>query len=134
MCWRPPPNDNNLSPTTTILESRFPHLEGKGISEQRPPVNNGHYFWVPRMVVIHRFDCIFFVQIADCGLVYFFPFSFKTPLPLPSLPIHSPSRSSAVHFSKQIFTCSTKRMTFYWSSFNKMIKPLGSVVKNLCWF
>ncbi len=29
-------------------------------SEQRPPVNNGHYFWVPRVVVIHRFDCISF--------------------------------------------------------------------------
>ena len=26
---------------------------------QRPPVNNSHYFWVPRGVVVHRFDCIF---------------------------------------------------------------------------
>jgi hypothetical protein len=28
-------------------------------SEQRPTVNNGHYFWVPRVVVVHRFDYIF---------------------------------------------------------------------------
>ncbi len=26
------------------------------ISDQRPPVNNGHYFWVPRVVVVYRFD------------------------------------------------------------------------------
>ncbi len=26
-------------------------------SEQRPPVNNGHYFWVLRVAVVHRFDC-----------------------------------------------------------------------------
>jgi len=26
-------------------------------SEQRPPVNNGHYFGVPRVVVVHKFDC-----------------------------------------------------------------------------
>ena len=25
-------------------------------SEKRPPVNNGHYFWVRRMVVVYRFD------------------------------------------------------------------------------
>ncbi len=59
--------------TTTILESRFPHLENKVNSEQQPPVNNGHYFWVPRVVVVHRFDCIqtrfqnFFLNISnDC--------------------------------------------------------------------
>ncbi len=26
--------------------------------EQRPPDNNGHKFWVPSVVVAHRFDCI----------------------------------------------------------------------------
>ncbi len=50
-------NNEHLSTTTTIQESRFPHLEKKGTSEQRPPVNNGHYFCVPRVVVEHRFDC-----------------------------------------------------------------------------
>jgi hypothetical protein len=32
-------------------------------SEHQPPVNNGHYFWVPRVAVLHMFDCIanFFV-------------------------------------------------------------------------
>ena len=25
-------------------------------SEQWPPVYNGHYFWVPRVVVVHRFN------------------------------------------------------------------------------
>ena len=28
-------------------------------SEQQPPVNNGHYFWVLRVVVVHRFEVIF---------------------------------------------------------------------------
>jgi hypothetical protein len=27
-------------------------------SEQRPPVNNGHNIWVPRLVVVHKFDYI----------------------------------------------------------------------------
>jgi hypothetical protein len=27
-------------------------------SEQRPPANNNHYFCVPRVVIVHRFDCI----------------------------------------------------------------------------
>ena len=27
-------------------------------NEQRPPVNNGHYFWIPRVVVVHKFDRI----------------------------------------------------------------------------
>jgi len=26
-------------------------------SVQRQAVNNGHYFWVPRVVVVHKFDC-----------------------------------------------------------------------------
>ncbi len=26
-------------------------------SEQRPLVNNSHYFWVPRVIVVDRFDC-----------------------------------------------------------------------------
>jgi hypothetical protein len=39
------------------LVSLFPNLESKGISEQRPFVNNDLYFWVPRVVVLHRFDC-----------------------------------------------------------------------------
>jgi hypothetical protein len=27
-------------------------------SEQRPIVYSGHYFWVPRVVVVHKFDCV----------------------------------------------------------------------------
>ena len=27
-------------------------------SEQRPPVNNGHFSGVPRVVIEHKFDCI----------------------------------------------------------------------------
>ena len=26
-------------------------------SEQRLPVNSGHSFWVPMVVIVHRFDC-----------------------------------------------------------------------------
>jgi hypothetical protein len=46
---------DHLRIATTILESRLSLLEDKRPSEKRPPVNNGHYFWV----VVHRFDCIF---------------------------------------------------------------------------
>ncbi len=45
-----------LFTTTTILDSRFPHFKNKGTSDQRPLVNTGHYFWVPSMVVVHKFD------------------------------------------------------------------------------
>jgi hypothetical protein len=38
----PPPNNDHLSTTTIILVFRFPHLEYKGTTEQRPPVNNGN--------------------------------------------------------------------------------------------
>ncbi len=34
-------------------------------SEQRPPVNNGHFFWVPGVVVTHMFDCTFNVKIEQ---------------------------------------------------------------------
>jgi hypothetical protein len=44
--------------TTTVVASRFPLLEHKGTFEQRPPVNNGHNFGVPKLVVVLRFDCI----------------------------------------------------------------------------
>jgi hypothetical protein len=27
-------------------------------SEERPPVNNSHFYWAPRVVVVHRFDFI----------------------------------------------------------------------------
>jgi hypothetical protein len=43
---------------TTILKSQFKSLQPKTTSEQRPPVNNGHKFGVPRLVVVHKFDCI----------------------------------------------------------------------------
>ncbi len=42
--------NDHLPTTTTILESCFPHVENKGTSEQRPPVNNGHKFRVPKVV------------------------------------------------------------------------------------
>ncbi len=28
------------------------------MDNDRSPVNNGHYFSVPRVAVVHRFDCI----------------------------------------------------------------------------
>ncbi len=36
--------NDHLSITTTILESRFTHVENKETYEQRPPVNIGHLF------------------------------------------------------------------------------------------
>jgi len=32
-------------------------------TEQRSHVNNGHYFWVSRVVVVLRFDCILDLEI-----------------------------------------------------------------------
>ena len=43
--------------TTTFLRSHFELLQHKATSEQRPPVNNDHYFGVPRVVVVHKFHC-----------------------------------------------------------------------------
>jgi len=40
-----------------ILRTLFELLYLKGASEQRPPVNNDHYFRVPWVVVEHRFVC-----------------------------------------------------------------------------
>jgi hypothetical protein len=37
-------------------------------SEQQPPVNNGYYFWDPRVVVVHKFDCTNLVAIT--GISY----------------------------------------------------------------
>jgi hypothetical protein len=42
---------DHLSITTTILWSNLELLL------QRPTVNNGHYFWVPREVVVRKFEC-----------------------------------------------------------------------------
>ena len=34
------------------------HLRmAKMASKQRPRVNNGHYFLVPRVAIVHKFDC-----------------------------------------------------------------------------
>ncbi len=37
-------------------------------SEQRPPVNNGQYFWVPKVVAVDRFNCMLVIRwfTADC--------------------------------------------------------------------
>ncbi len=58
---RQSPNNEHLSTTTTIFSSCFSHLEYKGTSEQRLPVNNGHYFG-SQVVVIHNFNDILFFE------------------------------------------------------------------------
>ncbi len=55
---QPPPNNDHLSMATTILGSHFSCLQHKASSEQRPLVNVGHKFYVPRVVVVHMFDSI----------------------------------------------------------------------------
>jgi hypothetical protein len=52
---------NDLLPTTTtVLGFNFICLKHKSNFEQRLPINNNHFLWVPRVVVVlHRFDCIF---------------------------------------------------------------------------
>jgi hypothetical protein len=39
-----------------LFKSHFEHLLHKRPSEQRPTVNSGHHFEVPRVVVAHMFD------------------------------------------------------------------------------
>ncbi len=56
--------NDHLSTTTTILTSRFPHLDYKGTSEQRPPVNNGHNFGVPRVVVVFSLTVFDFLSLS----------------------------------------------------------------------
>ncbi len=46
------------------FKSQFKSLEHKPTSEQRPLVNNGHKFGVPRVAVEHRFDCISDFQMS----------------------------------------------------------------------
>ncbi len=67
-----PKNNDPLSTTTTISKSCFPHLERKETTEKQTPVNKGHYFWVPKVVVVHRFDCIWKIRKWN-----FFLFSFR---------------------------------------------------------
>ena len=55
---RLPLNSEHLHITTTILRSHFELLQYKGTSEKRPHDNYGHYFGDPRVVVVHRFDCV----------------------------------------------------------------------------
>jgi hypothetical protein len=38
-------------------------------SEQLPPVKNGHNFWIPRAVVVHRFSFIFRQQLGCRGIL-----------------------------------------------------------------
>jgi hypothetical protein len=45
-----------------LFKSHFEHLLHKRPSEQRPPVNSGHLFDVPS-VVVHMFDCTSETQV-----------------------------------------------------------------------
>ncbi len=72
---RTPPNNDHLSTTTTILASRYPHLEYKGTSTTR---QKRPQFGVPMVVVVLRFDYIYslfcYCKLAICistsGLSY----------------------------------------------------------------
>ncbi len=35
--------------------------------EQRPPVNNGHYFCVPSVVIVHMFNCAQGILLDQCA-------------------------------------------------------------------
>ncbi len=43
--------------TTPQLIVSFRTFISKMTSEQRPPVNNGHNFWIPGVVVVDKSDC-----------------------------------------------------------------------------
>ncbi len=50
---------HHLSTAAPTLKSQLRSLYHKPSSEQWPPVNNGHKFWVPKVVVVHKFDSNF---------------------------------------------------------------------------
>jgi len=62
-------NDHLRIATTCLQRSQFkgPILDftAQVTSEQRPPVNNGHYFGVPKVVVVYRFDFLKFTGTGD---------------------------------------------------------------------
>ena len=51
LSYRPPPKSDHLLAANTFWGPIFSFYYIK------LPLNNGHYFWVPRVVVVHRFDC-----------------------------------------------------------------------------
>jgi hypothetical protein len=52
---RPPVNNGQNKSGQADLDNNF---DWKTSTEQ-PPVYNGHFFGVPRMAVVDRFDCIY---------------------------------------------------------------------------
>jgi len=64
--YRPFAYSDHLPTATTIFESQFQFLSHKATPEQWPLVNVHHKFGVPRVVVVHRFDCDFKLYIQTC--------------------------------------------------------------------
>jgi hypothetical protein len=61
LCSRPLLNNGHLSTTAGQSPARLiliPILIEKP-STERPPLYNGHFFGVPRVAVVDRFDCIY---------------------------------------------------------------------------
>jgi len=58
-------NSNLLPTTTTISKSQFQFYNKTTTSEQRPPVNNGHKFGIPRVVGVHRFWMCYLVLFSN---------------------------------------------------------------------
>ncbi len=57
-------------------------------SEQRPPVNNGHYFGVPRVVIVHKFDCslkiaCLFLNNFICSTSFYLSVSNRSTMSIP---------------------------------------------------
>jgi len=50
--------NDHLRIVDNIWMSQYELLYQKGNSEQRQPVNNGHFVGVPRVVVVHRCDFV----------------------------------------------------------------------------
>ena len=44
----------------TVKAETATYSKALTVSEQRPPVNKGHFFNSPWLTVVYRFDCIFF--------------------------------------------------------------------------
>ncbi len=63
MCW------NTVNPELTTTSEKRPPFCGPIFHYITPPVHNGHYMCVPRVIVVQRFDytyfCIYWIDSGD---------------------------------------------------------------------
>ena len=109
-------------------------------SEQRPPVYNHHYFWVPGLIVVHRFDYRSFRYsiVSSCVIFFVLPSFYVQPCPFLSiwkLKLFRTLRLLLIHpYSFQLFSKVLARKPFELRKVLKtFLKPLiHSLLTKIC--